>query len=49
MVFREIKNSNSNVFVPKGEYIVWVEYNDDNTKTVYSTDSVFWANFFTVE
>jgi hypothetical protein len=49
MVFQEIKKNDNNVFIPKGEYIVWVEYNDDNTKTVFSTDSLFWASFFTVE
>jgi hypothetical protein len=43
-LFQEIKS-----FQSKGDYIIWVEYNDDGTKDVYSTDSVFWANFFTVE
>ena len=43
-MFQEIKS-----FKPKGEYLIWVETNDDGTKDVYSTDSVFWKNFFIVE
>jgi len=49
-MFQKIINNNDiTSFKPKGEYIIWVEYNDDGTIDVYSTDSVFWANFFTVE
>jgi len=34
-------------FNPKGKYVVWIEDEGDGTKTVYSTDSVFWRDFFT--
>jgi len=32
--------------IGKGEYLVWIEHNDDGTSDVYSTDSVFWRDFF---
>jgi hypothetical protein len=33
-------------FVPKGKYVILVEDNEDGTKTVISTDSLFWYNFY---
>ena len=43
-MFQEVKKTNE--FIPKGDYIVWIEYNDDCTADVYSTDSIFWRDFF---
>jgi len=31
---------------PKGDYIVWVEPNNDGTVDVFSTNSPFWRDFF---
>lgn len=33
-------------FKPKGEYIIWVEKEGRGNYTVYSTNSVFWRDFF---
>ena len=32
-------------FIPRGKYIIWIEHNTDYDD-VYSTDSVFWRDFF---
>lgn len=29
-----------------GEYIIWVEKEDDGSVSVYSTNSIFWRDFF---
>ncbi len=33
----------------RGHYLIWVEEEDDGTISLYSTDSLFWKNFFNVE
>ena len=35
-----------NHFTPKGKYIVWIEDNENGTSTVYSTNHIFWYNFY---
>ena len=32
----------------QGKYLIWIEEEDDGTQTVYSTDSIFWRDFFKV-
>lgn len=41
MTFKTIKKKRY-----KGEYVIWVEENDDGSRDVYSTDSIFWREFF---
>jgi len=31
---------------PKGQYIIWVEKEDNGKFSVYSTNSIFWRDFF---
>lgn len=33
----------------RGKYLIWIEKEDDNTISYYSTNSIFWKNFFTTE
>ena len=42
---RNRKNRNQK-WQPKGKYVIWVEKNEDGSLEVYSTDSVFWRDFF---
>ncbi len=30
----------------KGQYIIWIEKNEDGSLDVYSTDSIFWRDFY---
>ena len=45
MTFKKVKNDIGH----KGKYLIWVEDNNDGTLDVYSTDNIFWRDFFTVE
>jgi Tol biopolymer transport system component len=40
------KRSFSKKWKPKGQYIIFSEKEDDGSISVYSTDSVFWRDFF---
>lgn len=33
-------------FKPKGQYILWIEQNENGSVEVISTNSTFWKNFF---
>lgn len=37
---------NQRNFKPKGQYLIWIEKNEDGTLDVYSTNSIFWRDFF---
>lgn len=37
---------NQRNFRPKGQYVICVEKEDDGTLSVYSTNSIFWRDFF---
>ena len=39
-------NRNVRNFKPKGKYIICVEKNDDGSMDIWSTDSIFWRDFF---
>ncbi len=43
---RNRNRKNRNQWRPKGQYVVWVEENKDGSLDVYSTDSIFWRDFF---
>lgn len=42
---RNNRNQRNPKWKPKGEYVVWVE-KEEKGVTVYSTNSVFWRDFF---
>ena len=33
----------------KGKYLIWIEEEDDGTFFTYSTDNIFWRDFFTCQ
>ena len=39
------RNQRNHKFKTKGNYIIWIEKEKDGC-TVYSTDSIFWRDFF---
>ena len=39
-------NQRNQKFRPKGQYIILVEKNEDRSIDVYSTDSIFWRDFY---
>ena len=42
---RNQRNLRNPKWKPKGEFVVWVE-KEDHGYSIYSTDSVFWRNFY---
>jgi len=38
--------SSSRKWKTKGQYIVWVEKEEDGSFVVYSTNSIFWRDFY---
>ena len=41
MVFKKVEKKQY-----RGQYLIWVEDNEDESCELYSTDSVFWRDFF---